>query len=88
MSTLWAPFSSRASQTQAAGVSLDIPELRERVRVNGLPETYVVVGVDLATGVADLVAVHGGSSVLFDVPFSSIFRLEDQKKSASTLLAA
>ena len=48
------------------------PELRERVAVSGQASVFIVVGVNRASGMADLVALVGNSFVEEDVPFSAI----------------
>jgi len=49
-----------------------IPTIRQRVKIEGRDEVFLVVWVDLKRGVADLVPVEGDKDLEEDVPFSNI----------------
>jgi hypothetical protein len=53
------------------------PLVRERVRVQGRDGTFVVLSVDRAHGVANLISVAKGGQVEENVPLSSILPLTD-----------
>ena len=54
------------------------PVVRERVRVQGRTGTFVVVAVDRAREVVDIVSATRTSQVEENVPLSSILRLSGQ----------
>jgi hypothetical protein len=51
------------------------PVVRERVRVQGRDGTFVVLSVDRARGVANLISAIKGGQVEENVPLSSILPL-------------
>ncbi len=57
------------------------PVLRERVRVQGRDGTFLVLSVDRARGVADLVSTARGARMEEGIPLSSILPLEAPKQS-------
>jgi hypothetical protein len=54
------------------------PLVRERVRVQGRDGTFVVLAVDRARGVANLVSAAKGGHMEENVPLSSILPLVDE----------
>ncbi len=54
------------------------PVVRERVRVQGRDGTFVVLSVDRARGVANLVSHAKGGHMEENVPLSSILPLTDK----------
>jgi hypothetical protein len=54
------------------------PVVRERVRVQGREGTFVVLSVDRARGVANLVYAAKGGHAEDNVPLSSILPLVDE----------
>ena len=58
------------------------PLVRERVRVQGRNGTFLVLAVDRAAGVADIVSTAKGSPAEKGVPLSSILPLVDDSKSS------
>lgn len=54
------------------------PVVRERVRVQGKDGTFLVLAVDRARGLADLMPAVKGQQIEKNVPLSSILRLVDE----------
>ena len=52
-----------------------IPVMQDRVHIGGSEETYLVVGVDYARRIVDIISTSGEGSVIEDIPFD---RLEPQ----------
>jgi hypothetical protein len=65
---------SAASRTppKGQGFAVKIPCVRERVLIDGRDEVFLVVWVDSARGVADLIPVSECGGLEEDVPFSAI----------------
>jgi hypothetical protein len=59
------------------------PVVRERVRVSGRSGTFLVLSVDRARGVADLVSIPRKGPVEENVPLSSIRPLVDGASESS-----
>lgn len=54
------------------------PVVRERVRVQGKEGTFLVLSVDRARGVADLMPPNKGQQIEKGVPLSSVLPLVDK----------
>jgi hypothetical protein len=55
------------------------PVVRERVRVQGLEGTFLVLAVDRGHGFADLMPATKGGQILEKIPLSSILPLVDKE---------
>jgi hypothetical protein len=54
------------------------PVLRERVRVQGRRGTFLVLSIDRARGVANVISAVAGGPVPEDVPLAQILPLVDE----------
>lgn len=52
--------------------TVKIPEMGQKVRMRGLTESFIVVRIDRAQRVADLMSTTGAHSLKEAVPFRSI----------------
>jgi len=55
-----------------------IPRVRERVRIDGRDDVFLVVWVDLEREVADLIPIAEGGAVEEGVPFQAIHPVTDE----------
>jgi len=53
------------------------PAVRERVKIHGRDEVFLVVSIDQDRGVADLIPVVEGTPPQEDVPLGSLQRLAE-----------
>jgi|UPI00047AB1A5 hypothetical protein len=49
-----------------------IPVMQDRVRIGGSEEAFLVVGVDYARRVVDIISTSGEGSVIEDIPFDRL----------------
>jgi hypothetical protein len=57
-----------------------IPKVRERVRIEGRDDLFLVVWVDLERGVADLIPIADGGGLEESVPFRLIQPVADERR--------
>jgi hypothetical protein len=57
-----------------------IPRVRERVRIDGREDVFLVVWVDLEREVADLIPIDDGGALEEGVPFHSIRPLAEDSQ--------
>jgi hypothetical protein len=57
-----------------------IPRVRERVRIDGRDEVFLVVWVDLEREVVDLIPIAEGGAVEESVPFRAIHPVADEHR--------
>jgi hypothetical protein len=57
-----------------------IPRVRERVRIDGRDDVFLVVWVDLEGEVVDLIPIADGGTVEENVPFRAIHPVADEPR--------
>jgi hypothetical protein len=57
-----------------------IPRVRERVRIDGRDDVFLVVWVDLECEVVDLIPIAEGGAVEESVPFRSVHPVPDERR--------
>jgi hypothetical protein len=56
-----------------------IPRVRERVRIDGRDDVFLVVWVDLDREVVDLIPIAEGGALEESVPFCAIHAVADER---------
>jgi hypothetical protein len=57
-----------------------IPRVRERVRIDGRDDVFLVVWVDLEREVVDLIPIAEGEALEENIPFRAIHSVADEHR--------